>query len=396
MVDTIVLEIDLGNPKTQKVINPAYADTWAPSLKGALLPPFNMLGSGKSIKCVKNVTPEEKRAGAYVPRLTFYKQMIKGKFKYYLYIEFSAPKVLFNNNFEEVEKSDLDVLCQKLSETLKAKGVNLTPNELRKSVVKTIHYSKNIIITDGTPPNRILTAIKKANLSTRKRVRSEIYQDRGEGLHIFNTTRSLCVYDKIKELEKARNTEKGNFELDSWCQFGIVGEILKSVGAIKSLDVVRFETRLSDKETIKKAVSPIISSMGYGAKSPYTLEMLFDEKLAKSVLINDFNEIREGLPAIVSNRETAEFFVRKLAEQNPSITPSAILQALGLRCLTGEVNLRDARVIIGANTKIWNRLNSKMTKLKYRQAIIADPLLQVKQQLDTFASFRLGKGVKGV
>ena len=397
MVDTVILEIDLGNPKTQKVIDPTKFADWSPSLEGILSPPFNKIGKGKSLKSVNNYTPEEKRQGIYVPRLTLYKQIVSGSIKYYLYIEFSAPKILFNNNFEEVDDKDFETLCLELSNKLRDKGVNLTTSDLNAAIVRSIHYCKNIVLTDGSSPSSIISTIQKANISSRKKVSREIYQEKGESIHIYTNSNELCVYDKLRELEKAKKTEKGNLEKDSWCQFDIVGKLLKKVGAVKSFNVLRIESRLLDKPAIRRAIKPMYYSLQddepYGScnpSGPYSFKFLFDSRIAKDILLKDFNEIKGGLPQIISNRESVENSILALKDNNPDISFSSILKFLGLRYVTNEKSLRDARLIFGANTKQWNMLNNEMSKLKYPDIPIRNPLYQVEQQLDKFASFKLG------
>ena len=391
MVDTVVLAIDLGNPQTQTIIDPTRFADWSPSLEGILSPPFNRIGKGKSLKSVNNYTSTEKRRGIYVPRLTLYKQLVSGGFRYILYIEFSAPKILYNNNFEEVGDGDFDALCLRLSEVLKAKGVNISPNELAAAAPQTIHYCKNIVLTDGSSPLSVISTIQKANISSRKKVSREIYREKGESVHIYNNSRGLCIYDKMRELEKAKKSEKDNLEKDSWCQFDIAGKLLKEIGVVKSFDVLRIETRLLDKQNIKRSIRPILCSLyGHDMPAPYSFRTLFDSRIAKSILQNDFNEIKRGLPQVVSNRESSESFISALRFNNPKISLETTLETLGLRKLSDETGLRNARYITGASTKKWNAFVDKISKLKYPSISICNPLNQVEQQLDKFAGFKLG------
>ena len=106
--------------------------------------------------------------GIYRPRLTLYKQMVRGGFIYRLYIEFSAPKIIWNNNFVEIEEDDLDMLCFGLSYYLYTMGVNISDEELKKCEVKTIHYGKNIVFQNWMTPEMIINHANKANISLKK------------------------------------------------------------------------------------------------------------------------------------------------------------------------------------------------------------------------------------
>ena len=69
-----------------------------------------------------------------------------------LKIEFSAPKMLFGNNFDELTDSDFPNLLTKLKRTLKEMGVFILEDHLTSAPVSAIHFSKNIPLTDYTIP----------------------------------------------------------------------------------------------------------------------------------------------------------------------------------------------------------------------------------------------------
>ena len=113
----------------------------------------NYLGGRVNMKCVQNPTTTELKLGIYKPRLTLYKRPNKqGGSDMPLKIEFSAPKMLFGNNFDELTDSDFPNLLTKLKRTLKEMGVFILEDHLTSAPVSAIHFSKNIPLTDYTIP----------------------------------------------------------------------------------------------------------------------------------------------------------------------------------------------------------------------------------------------------
>lgn len=389
MIDTIILEVDLGDPKKQKIISRETFDQWSPSLEGVLSAPYRKLGAKGNIKCTNNCTSEEKAKRRYVPKLTVYKQVTSKGFKYQLYIEFSAPKILFNNNFEEVDEADLEELCTRLSGVLASKGITLSRNEIKRAKVRTIHYSKNIILKDGVTMHELISMAKKASISTRRRVSNEIYCERGEAIHVYNNTKGFCIYDKIGELEVAKKTEKGNIEQDSWCQFGIIAKLLSELG-VTSLDVARLEYRLGDKANIRRAVEPIIGPKPRSTTA-YTLEQLFQKKIAKKLLEQEFEMVASKLPEIVTNTESMESIIYRIHQLNPNIKTGQLISTIALYSIAREMPLRDAEKAIGAQPRAWKELLEKVRNVKYRIRTNRNPLEQISYQLDKFTSFKLGK-----
>ena len=147
MPDTIILVVKIGDPNLQKIISEKTFDDWSPSLWGVLKPHpkygnYVRLGKNNSIKCCLNASRQDRLRGNYRPRLTLYKRVIKGGFLYQLYIEFSAPKIIWNNNFAEIDESYLDMMCFGLSYYLHTMGVKISDSDLKKCEVKAIHYGK--------------------------------------------------------------------------------------------------------------------------------------------------------------------------------------------------------------------------------------------------------------
>ena len=75
------------------------------------------------VKCVNNPTASDRKKGIYRPRMTLIKRMTKNGTELPLKIEFSAAKLLYGNNVEEVQESDFDRVIEALIRNMFDMGV---------------------------------------------------------------------------------------------------------------------------------------------------------------------------------------------------------------------------------------------------------------------------------
>lgn len=353
MLDTLILTIEIGDPKLQKIIAKSSFDNWSPSLRGAFVPPFAKI-SGNSATYHLNTTKMDKKLGTYTPRLTLYVQRVTGGYRRLLYVEFSAPKLLYGNNFAEIGVSDYGNLCKILSDSLAKKGVYLSPNQLRYAEMKAVHYAKNVVFINGTKPTSVISYLKKTEINLHKKTCETKYLNGGDALHIYTNSRGLCVYDKLKELEKARKTEKGNLEKDSWCQQSYVKEFLAT--APKPFEVLRIESRLLNRETIVKE----LRSLGVNVSDRPRLKDVYDLSIAKAILLSDLTELEMAMPSSVGGREPPNEYLAEVKRLNPNITPANALMLLGEHMATDKVGVNATRKALGCTSRQWCDLKKRI------------------------------------
>src|SRR5437870_4162294 len=109
MIDTIVLTL---KPEHFAIMDHAK---FSPSTEGIYKHPYYTIGRNGFIKCVQNPTQEDMKDRVYKPRLTVTKRIGTGGFQITMRIEFSAPKLLFGNNFDEVEETDFEEITKRLN-----------------------------------------------------------------------------------------------------------------------------------------------------------------------------------------------------------------------------------------------------------------------------------------
>ena len=108
MLDTIVLTLRQSEFEVKEM------DAFSPSARGLYQAPYFTLGKRGYVACVQNPTKGELEQGIYKPRLTLTKRKARGGYDHSLRIEFSAPKLIFGNNFRELEDRDFGRVMDRL------------------------------------------------------------------------------------------------------------------------------------------------------------------------------------------------------------------------------------------------------------------------------------------
>lgn len=355
MIDTVVLSLDMS----QITIPEKTYDAFTPSARGILQPPYYSFGKQKVIKCVMNPTAQDKRNGLYLPRITLFKAVRAGGIGVFMHVEFSAPKILYNNNFDELADDDFDDLCITLAKRLRHMGFYVFSAQLENAEVKTMHYGKNIVIDDYSTASSVVSELAKSNISTRKNADIRAYKNDGEALHFFTAKQGLAIYDKVAELNKAKKTEKGRIEKDSYCQLSLFDH--HSVR--KPFEVVRVEARYNDRKSIKDILAKTCPEV-----KEYTFRSLYSSKISQAVLRHEMAILGDGIIGISRNSQSLLEFTNDIMALNPKASMTVKMKAIAVKTLFIETGSRDIRKLIGASSSQWSRLVKDMAKLRYQKS----------------------------
>lgn len=249
-----------------------------------------------------NPSSTYKKLGIYQPRLT-YTERPRGNYikAYELAIEFSAPKLLFNNNFTELKDTDFDMVIKTLSEVLRTTyGVWLFPHKLTTARVGKIDFSKNIVFDDRTPVSTITEILRKADISRRYDVQHTNFKNGGHVYHIHTNALDIAFYDKVADLKQSKVSEKRSFEKNGFTQLSLLDELEKQ----KTVSVARFEIRTNGLAKLRKELEAISED-----SSDLTFRHLFSTDISRKVLLRHWKNIFEQLPK-------APFAVLETVEQN--------------------------------------------------------------------------------
>jgi len=357
MIDTIVLTVKSG------MFTILDHNKFSPSTIGFYdSSSYYNLGSRGNFKCVQNPTKTELKLGIYKPRLTVYKRINqKRKFEIVLKIEFSVPKLVFGNNFNEVCEKDFSNIINKLKNILKNMGVFIFEESLIEASVSAVHFSKNIVLTDYSIPYTYISQLKKLDINKRLDVNQTDFRNAGSIFKFRTNSFEIVFYDKMKELEQGIKSEKRSEEKDNILQLNLFDYLKQK----KPFEVLRYEIRLNKRQ---KIIS-ILNKIKYNAQPIF--KNIFNENLARDILLYYINEMENMSPKLpdFESMNYKDFF-ESILLANQNLRLSQALEITGFKALICEVGVREFRQLISRfGNYQWYKLNSKFKKLKYKNKL---------------------------
>ena len=352
MIDTIVLTLKTG------MFTILDHDKFSPSTKGLYDASigYYRLGGRSNITCKQNPTPNELKQGIYKPRLTVTKRINRERnFEITLKIEFSIPKLLYGNNFDELTDADFPAVIQKLKTVLRGMGVYILEKHLANAPVSSVHYSKNIALTDYTTPYTYLSQLNKLNINKRLDTNRTDFRNEGHSFKYRANSFEVVFYDKIKDLQQAKISEKRAEEKDNALQLGLFDILTKR----KPLEVLRVEIRLNKRQKISQILRLI------GKDIEPTFADIFSQDTAKKVLLHYISEIEEAYPPLLNYQyDSPKKFFSGFIRSNPNTKLTLPLKMLGLRVLLDEIGVREFREMTKHyGSSAWYSLNKEMKTL---------------------------------
>lgn len=345
MIDTVILRIN----KNDFTISPSAYSYFSQSVRPIL---DENIKTGRFAEVTYQLPQKLRQTGLYFPRFSIIKARRHGGYAIFARVKFSAPKVLFGNNFDELAGSELKQVCEALSGRLRMMGIIIHPETLASAAVSTIHYGKNIPFTDYTTASQIISDLAKCDTTIRKHHNARDYAGGGEALYLQTKTSGLIVYDKVQELKTTQH-KKGRFEEDNQCQFYILDQIQTP------FEVVRIEARLQEPEAIRNAFSRCNIDLHNGR-----FRDLFSQGIARIILMDYFSPFMAEQNKLVGIRSSLKEFVAKLKRGSPKISPRNILMITGVKALLNEDGYRDIRKEIGATSGQWLRIRQIISEAK--------------------------------
>lgn len=352
MIDTIVLTL------TSDMYHITEPDKFKPSALYVLKESHK---NYNAIQSKQNSTKKELLSGIYKPHLTLaYRRNFKGNSELILKIELSLPKLLYGNNFNELQYKDFKAVGEKLVAILKEMGVIVDSEILSHAPVLAIHYSKNISLTDGSTPYHYINKIKEANVRLALDTNQTDYRNEGHSYKWHCNSYEVVFYDKIKDLEKSKQSSKRTIEKDSELQ----QHLFKNFEKRHKLEFLRMEVRLTKRAKIKQLFKSLRITVDL------TFKKLFKPAIAKKILLHYIDELESNRsPLLNFKADDDKTFLSKLAFNNPTISPKQAMMILGFKRSLETASLRELKSIIGKhNAQGWYRLLNEAKKIQLPNA----------------------------
>lgn len=375
MIDTIVMVIPEMNFKILDY------DAFNPSARNVFEPPYYKLSHGY-ISCVQNPTQKDKNEKIYKPRLTISKRLVRGGYSIALKIELSVPKLLFNNNFQELEDSDFEKVITVLQKRLYEMSVLIDEEVLKRAEIAAIHYGKNVILTNATA-SLIINMLKKFDISQRLDEGDTDFRNDGQAIRYHTNSYELSFYDKMKDLEKAKISEKRAIEDDNYTQYDLFTPIVR-----KKNEILRMELRLNNR----KKIGETLRRVGVNPKA-MQFDNLFHKEIARRCLLYFWNKFITPSQGIVS-LSVEDNIVTYHKLKNAGVTDTNVLKALGLLSLIKSDGVRAFKQMENRKGNVFCRTKKVLDGVASENTYLLDVFDSIKATIEKMASIRDLKGLK--
>lgn len=300
-------------------------------------------------KYVKNASSKDKESGHYFPRLTGISRAEgKSTWQKSIKIEFSAPKLLYQNNLDELRDDDFERVVDVLDDRLKQLGVAFPIDALRNAPVSVVNYSKNIELTDGYTAQYVISELGKINANKRFDLTRTRFMNDGQSLYLYTAAHSFTIYDKIADLakDKKRAIDKDQTPYQT--------SLFKELKRQK--EILRLEVRLSQK----RKMNALFKELGF-ATDP-TFRDVFSTKKSKKVVNHYWETLIAGFSiSLFTHSDTPKDLLRRILVARKGAKGKTAIYLVGLLLLARDENgIRELRSILGkkSDDSTWYRFAS--------------------------------------
>lgn len=333
-------------------------------------------------KWIKNMPKQKDNNDLYYPRLTRYEVNYRDNMLEKTKIEFSVPKLIYSNNLDEAEESDFPTIINTLQKRLAEMGEMIEKIDLENAHISTIHFSKNILISDGYTAYSVIKELGKINIHKKLELTKVNFKDDGKALHLYATNHSIVFYDKIADLNQ--NKKKAIDQDQTSQQFSLVDEIKKKK---LPLEILRMEVRLCKK----RKIASVMQKIGF-QKNP-TFREIFKKDVCQKIVRWYWDSIIKGENLFLFELENnPKQLLKDILRKEPEIKFGKAIKLIGLNVLCKDGGIRELRDIaekqisqrnwytISDSIKLLNKITDKKTLHSW--------VRQIEEAIDDFESFK--------
>lgn len=295
-------------------------------------------------KWVRNPKRAHKDTGNYYPRITGYR---RNQASESMRIEFSAPKLIFGNNLDELCDEDFPKVIRALVSRLYELGVIVKAEIIENAEVIGFHPSKNFPLTDGYTSGFVVRELSKINLGKRFDLNKADFRNSGQSLQGYTASHSIVFYDKMADLAKP---EKRAIDKDqTMSQLSLFQQIKNES---PDLEILRLEIRLSQKQKMRSVLKKL------GMKERVTFRDIFSSNLCKQIVTDYWETIVADKNLFLFDLASSPKQVLKNALSNGSKSKEAVY-LVGLSVLSqAEGGMRELRSVIEkkSGSRGWYRI----------------------------------------
>jgi len=370
MIDTVILTI----PKEKIItVDMSYSGT----------PAWDLQSRTKMYdKYVKNPSPRDLASGLYFPYITGYRRK-NGQLQWdsTIRVQFSAPKLLYKNNLDELSEERFSAVVDALQDRLGLMGIRIARQDIVGAAVAAVHYGRNVVLKNGYTAQYVIGELGKINLNKRFDFSRARFTNDGQCLYAHASTHELVIYDKIADLDKGK--KRSTDREQTAYQLSLFGKLKESH------EIIRFEARLAQK----RKMNSLFKELGF-AENP-TFKDVFSADKSKKVIMHYWNTLIEKNSLLLfAHSLTPKDLLNQILLARKTAKAKTAIYLAGLLVLAPDGNgLRELRTILSKRNRdrTWYRIyadlnetTKQLNKLKPREWYA-----QVRRSLNTYKPYRL-------
>lgn len=275
-------------------------------------------------------------------------------------ITFSAPKLLYGNNIEEVTEDQFEDVVDVLYEQLQFLDLptEISKEDIRQAKLRRLDYSKNAMIAELVPGEQFCSMLMRSEHVYRSKYSQTQYRH-GDSYRENIKKRSVVIYDKLAEF---RNSLPKDKVLNVREQFFLAAE------KAHLFQVFRLEVQMQDLNQIA------IELERFGIeRAGITFSRVFSKELAHSILMRYWKSLIENLdpnPELFSEDNLFATF-NEMAVNKGNKGPQALLATFGLRYLAHKCGLGNVKDIFYReyDSQAWGRIEKLYEEPKLNQGL---------------------------
>lgn len=319
----------------------------------AFTPHANLVRTG--VKCVFNPSSTRK---IYQPRLTLGMYNMVNGYDIGLKVEFSAPKILLDNNLDELREADAYNVAEMLLEMLHYVGIDVRHKVLMNAEIVKIHYGKNFIL--DIPAPFVIRKLEKLDITKRIGNIKSSYINAGEQISYRTKRYELTFYDKVKEIEKDK---------------------IKCVPP--NLDILRMEVRLNTKGEINKALRSIGITLDY-----ICFKNLFSKEIAKQVLLDWFDRyVAPSENLLFLMEEDVNLLLHRV--KCAGFTDSKAMQIIGFLKMLESSSSTTIKSHFNPKGSYYSRLKKDIAKIERKEGLVYRAFTAIRRDLEAMECLKI-------
>jgi len=372
MIDTVCLAL----PKSHLILLDE---------NGNELPRWNLQSVTDSYKkYVRNPSANEKRSGLYFPRVTAYDRRYQREQQ--IKIEFSAPKLIYQNNLEELSDEQFSDVIDALRDRLKLMGIRVFRPLLEQASVTSVHFGRNFVFRDGQTATNIIAQLQKIDVRKSFDFARSKYTNDGQSLCCHTSAHELIFYDKIADLNKGKkrsiDRDQTSYQLGLFDDIRIRGD---------PFEVLRMEVRLSQKQKMIAVLRKV------GLSADMTFRQVFSSDVSTKVVTLYWEEVvrTKNQSALMLSSQPIDL-VKRIKFAFPEAKPKQLLMYAGLMMLARSGHgLRELRSVLAqsGHDRTWSRIMKEYREIGdlLAEGNIRSWVKDIESQIQNYSPLKITK-----